>query len=120
MVTRKELEIYQAKLTRAQKKWEKKDTTKSRLNLAKARSLVDRAKVARKYSRDPFEFYISDHAALRYLQRTLDVDLQQIKQMMVDEVAVEAVYTLGPGKYPLEGGGTLVVAENGTAVTYLA
>lgn len=70
-------------------------------------------------SEGPFALKITDHAALRFLQRRLDIDLDDVREVMRQEIDVEAVIRLGEGHYPMKNGGKAVVKKDGSVVTYL-
>ena len=59
---------------------------------------------------------ISEHAIIRYLQRVKGLDIEEIKNAMLDDRLKHAIVTLGDGKYPI-GNGHYVVVKNRVIVT---
>lgn len=116
-----DVERLKAEWERAQKRWDKKKTERSRMELNRAQFAYDKARMARRHKADDgFDFYITDHAALRFIQRRMGLDLREIKAMMLEEIDADIVQTIGEGKYPMKEGGKLVVEKNGAAVTFLS
>lgn len=64
-----------------------------------------------------FSLKVSDHAVVRYLERTGLVDINAIKKDMIDKLEEAVVYAYGNGTLPY-GEGTVVV-ENFLVKTYL-
>jgi DNA gyrase/topoisomerase IV subunit A len=58
---------------------------------------------------------VSEHALLRYMERSLGMNLQEVTDRIVADV-MPLARTLGDGKYPLSTGGQAVVRDN-TVVT---
>lgn len=52
---------------------------------------------------------VTEHALLRYIERTYGVDLDDIRKIILTPEMDKAIRTLGSGKYPLPGGGKAVV-----------
>jgi hypothetical protein len=46
---------------------------------------------------------VSEHAILRYLERVVGIDLEQIKSKIISEKTQTMIETLGNGTYPSEG-----------------
>lgn len=64
------------------------------------------------------EFGVSDHAVLRFLERTGRIDLRELHDEILPERAIEQARVLGDGRYPI-GNGLLAVIKGGTVVTVL-
>lgn len=62
------------------------------------------------------ESFISDHALLRYLQRTNIIDIQQLKTSLLSEEVVNAIYN---GANKLIYNGLEYVIKNGKIVTII-
>lgn len=62
---------------------------------------------------------ISEHAILRYLERKYELDIEEVKKEMVTDKTLALVSQLGDGKYPIDGGGKLVI-KNNVAVSVIA
>ena len=60
---------------------------------------------------------ISDHAIVRYLERKYELDIEQVKSMILPDNVAEKIRTLGEScrKYPVNGFN--VVIRNGVIVT---
>jgi len=54
---------------------------------------------------------VSEHAILRYLERTMGLNIEEIKRKILTDKAKLAIATLGNGKIP-SGDCTLVVKDN--------
>jgi len=61
---------------------------------------------------------VTEHAILRYLERTMDLDMDEIKNKILSESTVEQIKILGNGKYPI-GGGRKVVVKDMTAISVI-
>lgn len=59
---------------------------------------------------------VSDHAIVRYLERALGMDMEEIRRAIVSDGVAAAVRRLGDGKYPV-GRGVRIVVRNSTVVT---
>ena len=64
---------------------------------------------------------ITDHAVLRYLERTGLVDIEAVRQKIATMVArgLVAGASLGPGEFHVVVGGSRFVIEDGRVVTTL-
>ena len=64
---------------------------------------------------------VSDHALVRYIERVLGVDVEQIRAEMLPPDAAAGLRRLGSGRYPMRGpdGPYHVVVKDGTVVTVL-
>lgn len=60
---------------------------------------------------------ISDHAVLRYLERKINLDLDQIREKILPVKEIERIYNAGDGKYDI--GDHRVVVVNNTVVTVI-
>ena len=61
---------------------------------------------------------ISDHAVLRYLERTECIDIQRLKKTLLNKQMRKKIRCMGDGKYAIAGGLRMVVRDN-TVVTVL-
>jgi len=62
------------------------------------------------------DLIITEHAVLRFLERTDAVNIEQIKIDIVSDSTKTAVKALGDGQYPI-GEGLHIVVKNNTVVT---
>jgi len=53
--------------------------------------------------------YVSEHALLRYLERTFNLDLDAIKEKILTKESKLLIEKLGNGKYPIENGRKIIV-----------
>ena len=58
------------------------------------------------------DIVVSEHAMLRYLERAMGLDLDDIKQAILTEEIKAYVGKLGNGKYPIGNGLRVVVKDN--------
>lgn len=120
MVSEEELEKLKAEMKRAQKRWNRKKTDRNQREMRRAQSNYDRARADRRFEdNDEYDFYITDHAAMRFIQRRMNLDINEVKAMMLSELDMTTVEILKTGKFPLSSGGRIVVRDNGTVVTFL-
>lgn len=61
---------------------------------------------------NPNDAVISEHAIIRYLERVLGIDMDLIRERMLDARTRNAINTLGTGYYPIGDGYKLVVKSN--------
>lgn len=55
---------------------------------------------------------VSEHAVLRYLERTMELDLKAVENEILSEEVVSQYKTLGNGKYPVSNGCKAVIKDN--------
>lgn len=55
---------------------------------------------------------VSEHAILRYLERTLGLDLKMIENEILTDDVVKQYKVLGNGKYPMGNGYKAVIKDN--------
>lgn len=55
---------------------------------------------------------VSEHAVLRYLERTMELDLKAVEKEILSEEVVSQYKTLGNGKYPVSNGCKAVIKDN--------
>ena len=55
---------------------------------------------------------VSEHAVLRYLERTMELDLKAVENEILTEETVSQYRTLGNGKYPVSNGCKAVIKDN--------
>ena len=58
------------------------------------------------------DIQISEHAILRYLERVCLIDLDKIKNEILDDKTKTLIRKLGNGKYPINNGFKIVVKNN--------
>lgn len=64
----------------------------------------------------PKKLTVSDHAILRYVERVMGIDIEQIRNTIASEKVEQTVATLGDSKVPL-GNGAYAVVKNHSVVT---
>lgn len=55
---------------------------------------------------------VSEHAVLRYLERTMELDLKAVENEILSKEVVSQYRTLGNGKYPVSNGYKAVIKDN--------
>lgn len=55
---------------------------------------------------------VSEHAVLRYLERTMELDLKAVENEILTDETVRQYRTLGNGKYPVSNGCKAVIKDN--------
>ena len=55
---------------------------------------------------------VSEHAVLRYLERTMELDLKAVENEILSREVVSQYRTLGNGKYPVSNGYKAVIKDN--------
>ena len=55
---------------------------------------------------------VSEHAVLRYMERVMGFDLEMVRSAILSPDNLMMIKKLGAGKYPLPGGGRIVVKDN--------
>ena len=55
---------------------------------------------------------VSEHAVLRYLERTMELDLKAVENEILTEETVKQYRMLGNGKYPVSNGCKAVIKDN--------
>ena len=55
---------------------------------------------------------VSEHAVLRYLERTMELDLKAVENEILSEEVVSQYKTLGNGKSPVSNGCKAVIKDN--------
>ena len=55
---------------------------------------------------------VSEHAVLRYLERTMELDLKAVENEILSKEVVSQYRTLGNGKYPVSNGYKAVLKDN--------
>jgi hypothetical protein len=86
-----------------------------KLTTAKARQRALEAKLATLTSAEPT---VTEHAILRYLERTYGLDLKELALQVLPDSVRQQVKALGKGKYPV-GNSHYVVVKNNVVVTVL-
>lgn len=61
---------------------------------------------------------VSEHAMLRFCERALGLDLEQLTSDVLPDEVIKQIEVMGDGKYPI-GHGCKVVVENRVVVTVL-
>lgn len=54
---------------------------------------------------------VTDHAVLRYIQRSRDIDIDAIRREILNNNVENCIENLGDGKYPIESGIVAVVKD---------
>lgn len=65
------------------------------------------------------DLIISEHAIIRYIERVMKIDIEEINKMILPEDAVSFVKKNGDGKFPINDGQFMVVIKNGVIVTVI-
>lgn len=55
---------------------------------------------------------VSDHAVLRYIERVLGMDIEALKESIVDDDMARKINAMGNGNYGIRDGYKLIVREN--------
>jgi hypothetical protein len=101
---KKKLEVQLQKLIEYKKKAQRQcDTAQNELIKIEGKLEILR--------RDNTEVLITDHAVVRYLERINSVDIDKIKEQIKDKVDLNAVKTLGCGKFPIDNSYKIVVKD---------
>lgn len=58
------------------------------------------------------ELVVSEHAMLRYFERVMGVDLEEVKSIILSETLQSQWKILGNGKYPLKDTGKAVIKDS--------
>ena len=58
------------------------------------------------------EVVITEHAILRYVERAMGLDVEQIKDKILTEATRKAIEAMGNGKYPIDEGLKAIVKDN--------
>lgn len=64
------------------------------------------------------DYGVSDHAIIRYLERTGRIDLESLRREILSDRTVELAKVLGDGRYPIPNGCIAVIKQK-TVVTVL-
>ena len=67
-------------------------------------------------SQDPT---VTEHAILRYAERAMGLDLEEVRNLILTPKLVEAIGKLGNGTYPI-GNGCKAVVKQGTVVSVIS
>ncbi len=62
---------------------------------------------------------VSDHAIVRYFERVMGVDLEEVTDKILPPEMEESVEILGSGHFPVNDGEFKIVVKNGVVVTVL-
>ena len=64
------------------------------------------------------DIVVSEHAILRYLERTMGLDLEQVKSQILTTDNIILIKNMGNGKYPVgNGSGLKLVVKQNTVVS---
>lgn len=104
-----ELKALQVRLSKAEA-----DAKVAKASAADANRAADTAakvvaQIKEQISQASVEPNVTEHALLRYIERTYGVDLEEIRKAILTPTTVSAIKALGSGTYPLEGGSKAVV-----------
>lgn len=61
---------------------------------------------------------ITDHALLRYIERMLGIDVDKIRNEIINDKTRYQVYILGDGKYPVDNNHFAVIKNNTLITVY--
>lgn len=64
-----------------------------------------------------FDPEVSDHAIVRYFERTLGVNIDDVKKQIVNQNVINGYRAMGDGKYPIGNSDHHVIIESGVVVT---
>jgi predicted nuclease with TOPRIM domain len=98
---------------------EAKKTEKSHLDkelnvlIGKQKALNEEIK---KLQENSGELIISEHAIIRYIERVIGININDIKEAIYSETLINQVSILGNGNYPI-GNGVKAVVKNNVVVT---
>ena len=67
------------------------------------------SEIAQICRKDPI---VSEHALIRYLERAMDLDLEQLKSEILTPEVTKQIKIMGNGKFPLGNGLRVVVKDN--------
>lgn len=60
---------------------------------------------------------VSEHAIIRYIERVLGINIDEVVEKILPSKEVELIKELGNGRYPIQNGEFKVVVRNGVVVT---
>lgn len=64
------------------------------------------------------EIVVSEHAIIRYLERAMEIDIEEIKSKILTSDNLIIIKNMGNGKYPISNGaGLKAVVKNNTVVS---
>ncbi len=55
---------------------------------------------------------VTEHAMIRYLQRVDGLNIEALKERILGEETLKQHKVLGDGKFPIKGGGLVVIKDN--------
>ena len=58
------------------------------------------------------DIIISEHAILRYIERVLNIDIEQIKSKIQESIEIDQIKVLGNGIYPITDSTKAVIRNN--------
>lgn len=64
------------------------------------------------------KIHITDHALLRYIERILGIDVEQIRNEILTEETRYQVFVLGDGKYPVNNDHYVIIRDNALITVY--
>ena len=85
-----------------------RDLQKGLAALRKRRDSIEK-EISRLKAKAPV---VSEHALLRYIERSMGVNLEEIKNLILSRDVTAMISSLGNGTYPIPGGLKAVVREN--------
>lgn len=113
-----ELKHLETRLAKATADWEAakvdvRQAQRREAELARAKTDLQRKiEAVKEASAEPI---VSEHALLRYFERVMGFDLEEIKRQMLTDQAKAMICQFGSGKIP--GGGCRLVVQNRVVVT---
>lgn len=104
-----ELKALQVRLTKAEADAKSAKNSAAVANRAADAAAKVVAQIKEQIQQASTEPTVTEHALLRYIERTYGVDLEEIRKTILTPTTVSAIKALGSGKYPLPCGGKAVV-----------
>ncbi len=94
----------------------KNEQERTKLNINKFKYEEELYKL-QKELKDKNEVIITDHAILRFLERTKSINLLEVKNKILSDNVKKAIETLGSGKFPIDD--VVLVVKDKVIVTVL-
>lgn len=80
---------------------------------------IERKQQKLKTLRQDVQLKITDHAAIRYMQRVKAFDMKKMQDEIITAQLTRLYTTLGDGTYPVRDDGLCVVIKNGIIITII-
>lgn len=62
---------------------------------------------------------VSEHAIIRYVERVLGINIEDIENKILNQTTCHLVEELGNGRYPCNNGKFMIVVKDGCVVTVI-